>query len=88
VTRQELAQRLDAAIQAELRIFMTRGAAADSDRLGQDLGLDSVGLLYLVMAMEEAFGLEIDDAEDVAERFATWGQVLDFLEAACGSSPS
>ena len=81
MSRQELATRLVAAVQAEPRIFMTRAAASDGDRLGQDLGLDSVGLLYLVMAMEEAFGLSIDDAEDVAERFATWGQVLDYLEA-------
>lgn len=65
---------------------MSRAAAADGDRLGQDLGLDSVGLLYLVMAMEEAFDLAIDDAEDLAERFATWGQLLDYLEGACGST--
>ncbi|MDB5095635.1 MAG: hypothetical protein JWM80_56 [Cyanobacteria bacterium RYN_339] len=80
--REELAGRLVEAIRGEPRIFMTRAAAADGDRLGADLGLDSVGMLYLVMALEDAFALEIDDAEDLADRFATWGQVLDFLEAA------
>jgi acyl carrier protein len=82
MSRAELEQRLVAAIAAEPKIFMTRAAAADADRLGADLGLDSVGLLYLVMALEDAFDLEIDDAEGLAERFATWGQVLDFLETA------
>jgi acyl carrier protein len=80
--RDELKRRLVAAVLAEPRIFMTRelALAKEGDRLGADLGLDSVGLLYLVMALEEAFELEIDDAEDLAERFATWGQVIDFVE--------
>lgn len=81
--RDERRGRLVAAVKAEPRIFMTRdlALAADGDRLGADLGLDSVGLLYLVMAIEEAFDAEVDDAEDLAERFATWGQVLDYVEA-------
>ena len=84
MTRGEIRGRLVAAVEAERRIFLTRplAAAAETDRLGADLGLDSVGLLYLVLAMEDAFGLEVDDAEDLAERFATWGQVLDHVEGA------
>lgn len=81
--RSELGGRLVTALKAEPRVFVTRdlATAGDGDRLGADLGLDSVGMLYLVMAIEDAFDVEVDDAEDLAERFATWGQVLDYLES-------
>jgi acyl carrier protein len=83
MSRQDIHTKLIAAIQAEPRIFLAKDAQtlADADRLGEDAGFDSVGLLYLVMALEDSFDLEIDDAEAIAERFRTWGDVLDFVEA-------
>jgi acyl carrier protein len=38
-------------------------------RLQEDLGLDSLGMVELLLAMEEAFGVSIPDEE--AERIAT-----------------
>jgi acyl carrier protein len=83
MTRQDIHDRLVAAIQAEPRIFLTKdaGLLSDADRLGEDAGFDSVGLLYLVMAIEDLFDVAVDDAEAIAEHFGTWGDVLSFVEA-------
>ena len=84
MTRQEIQTKLVEAIQAEPRIFLAKDATAlsEGDRLGEDAGFDSVGLLYLVMALEDAFDLAIDDAEAVSEHFRTWGDLLNYVEAA------
>jgi acyl carrier protein len=83
MTRQDIHARLIAAIKDEPRIFLTKDATllTDADRLGEDAGFDSVGLLYLVMALEDLFDLDINDAEAIAEHFGTWGDVLSFVEA-------
>ena len=81
MNRDEIQSKLKEAVLAETRIFLPRGlgAVTDSDRLREDVGLDSVGLLYLVLAIEETFNLEIDDAEGLAERFATWGELVNYV---------
>ena len=47
--------------------------------LGQGIGLDSVEVLQLVGAIEEDFGLTIDDEALEAEHFATIGTVVTFV---------
>jgi acyl carrier protein len=47
--------------------------------LGQGIGLDSVEVLQLVSAIEEAYGLTIDDDELQREHFATLGTVVSFV---------
>ena len=46
----------------------------------EDLGADSLDIVELVMALEEAFGTEIHDEE--AENVTTVQQAIDFLSAA------
>ncbi|MCX7374368.1 MAG: acyl carrier protein [Alphaproteobacteria bacterium] len=43
-----------------------------------DLGADSLDTVELVMAFEEAFGVEIPD--DAAEKIATVKDAIDFIE--------
>ncbi len=48
--------------------------------LGEGIGLDSVEILKLVCAIEEEFGLTIDESELTAVRFKTVGSLADFIE--------
>jgi acyl carrier protein len=51
----------------------------DTGLLGQGIGLDSVDVLELVGAIEEDFGLTIDDEALEAEHFETIGTVVTFV---------
>lgn len=48
-----------------------------------DLGADSLDTVELVMAIEEEFSIEIPDED--AEKIATLGQAIDFIERAVTS---
>ena len=50
--------------------------ASPSSRLMEDLGMDSIGLMMLSMAMEDEFGVRFDEPEP----FETVQDVLDYLE--------
>lgn len=45
-----------------------------------DLGADSLDVVELVMAIEEEFNIEIPDED--AEKIATVGQAIDYIQAA------
>ena len=47
-------------------------------RLIEELGADSLDTVELVMALEEAFGLEIPDED--AEKIRTFGEAVSYLE--------
>lgn len=49
-----------------------------------DLGMDSLDLIECTMAIEEAFGIEIDDAED--ERCASVADVIAMVERKGGAA--
>lgn len=57
------------------------GAAADateSTKLLTELGLSSVSMLFLVIAVEEDFGIQFDDVG--VSDFETVGDVIDYIE--------
>lgn len=47
-----------------------------------DLGADSLDEVEVIMAFEEAFGLEMPDEE--AESLKTVGELIEYLEDRCG----
>jgi len=47
--------------------------------LFEDLGLDSIDLMTVVMAIEERFGIEVSDKE--MENVATVGEAVELLSA-------
>ena len=52
-------------------------AAARDKRLREDLGVDSLTLIEVAVAAEDAFGVALPD-EDL-ERFQTVGDVIDYV---------
>ena len=52
---------------------------SDSLNLGTDIGLSSVGVLYVVIAIEEFFSIRFDNV-GFAD-FKTVGDVVDYIEA-------
>lgn len=68
-------------LSAETRLSVAKpwAQAQEGDRLAEDLGVDSVGQLYLVMALEAGLKLVVDDAEVAAEGLHTVGEVLDWV---------
>jgi acyl carrier protein len=54
------------------------GAITRGQRLEADLGLDSLSMIDVACAAEDAFGIRIPD-EDL-ERFATVGDAVDCIE--------
>ena len=55
-----------------------RAAVARDRRLREDLGIDSLSLIEVAVAAEDAFGVMIPD-EDL-ERFQTVGDVVDHIQ--------
>lgn len=67
-----LAERLGLVLDGEL--------AEATGLLGQGIGLDSVEVLQLVSAIEEAWGLTIEDDDLRREYFLTLGSVVSFVQ--------
>ena len=53
-------------------------ASTEETRLVEDIGLTSVGMLYLVIVLEESFQIKFDDVS--TSTFDTVGKVIDYIE--------
>ncbi len=51
----------------------------EESRLVEDIGLNSVGMLYLVIILEESFKIKFDEVGTAT--FETVGMVVDYIEA-------
>ena len=49
----------------------------DETTVKDDLGLNSIGVLYVVIAIERQFDVDMQDAD--VSRFTTVGDVVDFI---------
>ncbi len=76
VSRNELWLRVHGVLVKELHV-PSSSIAPQADFM-KDLGLDSLDLIELTMAMEEEFGMEIQDEE--AQKIMTIPQLLELLE--------
>jgi acyl carrier protein len=79
--RQEIVSRLQGLL---VRLRLVREGEAlseDTGLLGQGIGLDSIEVLRVVIAVEEEFDLTIDDRSLRPEFFATVGALVTFIEA-------
>ena len=79
LSRNEIKEKLTEIMQMVLRDQMPDVSAMDeSSNLVKDLGLNSVGVLYVVIAIEEFFGIEFENVG--FGDFATVGDVVDYIE--------
>lgn len=53
-------------------------ASTEETRLVEDIGLTSVGMLYLVIVLEESFRIKFEDVG--TSTFDTVGKVIDYIE--------
>ena len=77
LTRQEIFDRLKELFMAVDGSDDLKNVTEDS-RLTDDLGFHSVNILYIVISVEEEFGVEFDDVG--INSFVTIGDVIDYIE--------
>jgi acyl carrier protein len=58
---------------------------ADSALLGSLPELDSMAVVSLLTALEERFGISVDDDEISADNFATLGSLTEFVKRKTGA---
>ena len=54
-------------------------SATEESDLKSELGLNSIGMLYIMITIEEKFDISFDDAH--VEDFKRVGDVIDYIEA-------
>lgn len=79
LSRNEIKEKLSDVMKMVLSESDTDLSAIDeSSRLVEDLGLNSVGVLYIVIAIEEFFSIEFEDVG--FDDFKVIGDVIDYIE--------
>jgi acyl carrier protein len=66
------------------RLKVDASTITEEANLSEDLGLDSIDLMTVVMAVEEKFSIEVSDEE--LEDVTTLGQAADLLSAKVGTN--
>ena len=76
-----MAENLESQIKALIaeQLNVEKSTIEKSARFIEDLGADSLDIVELIMAMEEAFNLDIPD--DEAEKILTVGSAIDFVDS-------
>ena len=79
MTREEIKQKLEGIIiMAMPEVEETVKNCTEQSNLHTDLGLNSVGLLYVIIAIEEFFSIVFDNIN--FNDFQTVGDVVDYIE--------
>ena len=79
MTRQEITNKLTEIMKlARPNLEIDGDTVNENASLSEDLGLNSVGVLYVVIGIEEMFGIRFDDVG--FGDFSTLGDVIDYIE--------
>ncbi|MBR5124840.1 MAG: acyl carrier protein [Clostridia bacterium] len=79
MTRQEITNKLTEIMKLAMPNLEIDGDTVNENAsLSEDLGLNSVGVLYVVIGIEEMFGIRFDDVG--FGDFSTLGDVIDYIE--------
>ena len=79
MTRQQILEKLVEIFALTVKGDVAQKAHDESANLATDLGLNSVGMLYMLIAIEEFFNVRFDDVS--FGDFVTVGDVVDFIES-------
>lgn len=77
--RTEIAEKLKDILGLALGETVDLSQCTEQSNLTTDLGLNSVGILYVVIAIEEFFNIRFEDVS--FSDFRCVGDVLDYIEA-------
>lgn len=83
LTRTEIAEKLGDILKLALGDTVDLSRCTESSNLTTDLGLNSVGILYVVIAIEEFFNIRFGDVS--FNDFKCVGDVLDYIEKSIAS---
>ena len=84
MNRQEIKNRLFEIMKLAMpNLEINDSTVNEAATLAGDLGLSSVGLLYVVIGMEETFNIRFDDVG--FSDFETLGSVVDYIERKTGA---
>ncbi len=80
MTRAEIIEKLkEIILQATGEDESSLDSCNEASNLTTDLGMNSIGLLFVVIAIEETFDICFD--EDAVSDFKTVGDVVDYIES-------
>jgi acyl carrier protein len=75
----ELRERLKQMVVERLSLPMDPSELADSDHLMNDHGVDSVGLFWILVGLDEEFGVQVGEDEFDLETFSRVESIAQFL---------
>ena len=75
MNREQILEKIREIVVEELGVSAEK--VTEQARFIEDLGADSIGVMELVMKMEEAFDIQIPD-QDI-EKFRTVGDAIDYI---------
>ena len=80
MTREEIIDKLkDIIVSADPGLKEKTESVTEDTRIMQDLGLSSIGMLYIAIAIEEVFGIRFDNMG--ISDFETVRSIVDYIEA-------
>lgn len=79
MARQEIIEKLkDIIISADPGLEARAVSVSEDTRIMQDLGLSSIGMLYIAIAIEEVFGIRFENVG--ISDFVTVRSIVDYIE--------
>lgn len=79
LTRDQIIEKLkDIIVSADPGLKEKTGFVCEDTRIMQDLGLSSIGMLYIAIAIEEEFGIRFDNVG--ISDFVTVRSIVDYIE--------
>ena len=80
VNSAEIENRIKTVIKKRLKLKVKMGELSkDTPLIGKGLGLDSIGVLELVVGLEEEFNIMFEDSELNIELFRNIGSLTDYI---------